>query len=141
LAEWLQEAQTSLAERRRFEAKAREWVRLGRGKSALMDEVELREVRRWLDGAAGLGGRPSADLLALIARSERAVASQARRYRFMLARLIISTIALAVMLVITWLQYQAAKRAHEHELANEKQRQLDTARLLGMASMEQGREL
>src|SRR5262249_55599068 len=37
LAEWLQEAQTSLAERRRFEAKAREWVRLGRGKSAVMD--------------------------------------------------------------------------------------------------------
>jgi WD40 repeat protein len=141
LAEWLQEAQTSLAERRRFEAKAREWVRLGRGKSAVMDEVELREARRWLDDAARLGLRPSADLLALIARSEQRVAALARRHRFMIARLIVSAGVLAVMLVITWLQYQAARRAHAHELAIEQQRQLDTTRLLGMASMEQGREL
>ncbi len=140
LAEWLQEAQTSLAERRRLEAKAREWVRLGRGKSAVMDEVELREAQRWIGGAASLGLRPSADLLALIARSEKAVAALARRHRFMLARLITVTIALAVMLVITWVQYQAAQHAHAHELANEKQRQLDNERLLGMASMEQGRE-
>src|SRR5262249_28937720 len=111
LAEWLQEAQTSLAERRRLEAKAREWVRLGRGKSALMDEVELREAERWLAGAAGLGLQPSADLLALIARSKQAVASLARRQRFLLFRLIAATFGLAVMLVFTVLEYREAQRA------------------------------
>src|SRR5215468_4508620 len=122
LAEWLQEAQTSLAERRRFEAKAREWVRLGRGKSALMDEVELREAQRWLDGAAGLGLRPSADLLALIASSRETVAAIARRRRFLLVRLIAVIVGLWVMLVLTVVEYRKAQRAldsdRKHALEN-----------------------
>ena len=57
LMTWLKDEGAALALRRRFEAKAGEWVRLGRGSSGLLDEVQLREVERWLASISRRGVR------------------------------------------------------------------------------------
>jgi WD40 repeat protein len=51
LQEWLMERREAEQIRRGLEAKAAEWVRFGRGTGGLLDEVELREVERWLQQA------------------------------------------------------------------------------------------
>jgi hypothetical protein len=57
LQSWLAERREAEQARRRLEAKAAEWVRLGRGSAGLLDEAELLEAERWLDSpdAADLG--------------------------------------------------------------------------------------
>jgi WD40 repeat protein len=59
--------------RQRLEAKAAEWVRLGRSRGGLLDEVELLEVERALasPNAAEMGF--SADLEALVKKSREAI--------------------------------------------------------------------
>jgi len=49
LQEWLGERRDAELSRRRLEAKATEWVRLGQGSRGLLDKAELSEARRWLD--------------------------------------------------------------------------------------------
>ena len=51
LVDWLEDERAAIAMRRRLEAKAAEWVRLGRGSSGLLDAAQLREAERWLAGA------------------------------------------------------------------------------------------
>jgi len=138
LTEWLQEAQTSLAQRRRLEARAKEWIQLDRDPRALLDEVELREAERWLDSAAGIGLRASGDLLALITSSRQRmesnvrqrVASAVRRHRWTIAGLVAVATVLLAMLVITVRQNRVAQDA-----------QLATSHFLGTANLEQGRDL
>lgn len=48
LAQWVTERREAELARRRLEAKAAEWVRLGQGTGGLLDEVELLEAQRWL---------------------------------------------------------------------------------------------
>jgi len=57
LQQWVAEWREAEQIRRRLEAKATEWVRLGRGSGGLLDAVELREAERWLASpdAADLG--------------------------------------------------------------------------------------
>jgi WD40 repeat protein len=78
LRHWLGERREAEQIRRRLEAKAQEWVRLGRGSGGLMDEVELLEAERWLASAdaADLGYGP--DLPALVAQSRQAIEASAR---------------------------------------------------------------
>ena len=45
---WIAQRRGAEQTRRRLEAKAEEWVRLGRGSGGLLDEVELTEAERWL---------------------------------------------------------------------------------------------
>lgn len=47
---WLIERREAEQTRRRLEARAAEWVRLGRDSGGLLDQVELREAERWLAG-------------------------------------------------------------------------------------------
>jgi hypothetical protein len=79
LAGWVIERREAEQTRRRLEAKAEEWVRLGRGSAGLLDAVELAEVDRWLAGpdAADLGY--AAELPALAEASRAALAEAARR--------------------------------------------------------------
>ena len=79
LREWLGERRGAEQIRRRLEAKAAEWVRLGRGSGGLLDEVELLEAKRWLDSpdAQELGG-VSEDLRDL-AQGSRTAIEQAER--------------------------------------------------------------
>ena len=48
LKQWLAERGQGEQLRRRLEAKANEWVRLGSGEGGLLDRVELDEVQSWL---------------------------------------------------------------------------------------------
>ncbi len=51
LVDWLEDERAAMAVRRRLEAKAAEWVRLGRGAGGLLDSEQLREARHWLASA------------------------------------------------------------------------------------------
>jgi WD40 repeat protein len=137
LADWMQEARTSLTEHRRLEAKAMEWVRLGRGRSALLDDVELSDAERVAADAAGRGVHASVDLTALVTASRRRVQAMQRRRRSLLVAGIAAIVALVVMLGLTLWQYKIAQGAR----AREQQEQRHTTHLLGMADMEQGRVL
>lgn len=59
--EWVQSRRAAELGRRRLEAKADEWVRLGRGRGGLLDVVEMTEAETWLKGtdAADVGYKPS----------------------------------------------------------------------------------
>lgn len=48
LVSWLHNERTTLEMRRNLEAKAQEWLRLGRGNAGLLDAVALAEAERWL---------------------------------------------------------------------------------------------
>ena len=110
LAGWLQEVQAPLAERRRLEARARDWVRLGRGRAGLLDEVLRRDAERWLATAATTGVRAGDDILALVAASRRrSTALTRRRYGLIAAALVAAAIPTA--LLITGALRPAAPRA------------------------------
>ncbi|NER95910.1 MAG: TIR domain-containing protein [Symploca sp. SIO1B1] len=51
LQEWIEKRQEAEQTRRRLMLKVEEWERLGRGDGGLLDEVELAEVRRWLNSS------------------------------------------------------------------------------------------
>ncbi|MDH7486283.1 MAG: SUMF1/EgtB/PvdO family nonheme iron enzyme [Anaerolineae bacterium] len=78
LQEWLSERREAEQTRRRLEAKAAEWLRLGRGTGGLLDEVELLEAERWLASpdAADLGTGET--LPALVQASRAAIAAAER---------------------------------------------------------------
>ena len=75
--EWVQARRDAEQTRRRLEAKAKEWVRLGRG-GGLLDKTELPEAERWLASpdAAELG---IDDDIAALAATSRGVIDQAER--------------------------------------------------------------
>lgn len=73
LVTWLDEERVTMVTRRRLEAKAAEWVRLGRGNAGLLDQVQLLEAKTWLESpdAQRLGYRE--DLPALVQASQEAI--------------------------------------------------------------------
>ena len=66
---WLAERREAEQDRRRLEAKTAEWIRLGRKRNGLLDEVELAEAERWVSSpdTADLGY--DEDLLAFVQAS------------------------------------------------------------------------
>jgi WD40 repeat protein len=80
LVQWLEDERAAVATRRRLEAKAADWGRLGRGSAGLLDERQLAEAERWLESAeaAYLGYDPA---LADLARASRAALDEAERQR------------------------------------------------------------
>jgi WD40 repeat protein len=92
LVGWLEDERAALATRRRLEAKAAEWVRLGRGTSGLLDREQLLEAEHWLASpeADDLGFDPALPELVVFSRAaiEEAEAEQeaARRRELEQAR-------------------------------------------------------
>lgn len=78
LVNWLEDERAAIATRRRLEAKAAEWVRLGSGAAGLLDEVQLAEAERWLNSAEAAYLGYDEALLDLVTAS-RAAIDQARR--------------------------------------------------------------
>ena len=78
LVGWLEDERVALAARRRLEAKANEWLRLGRGSGGLLDEIQLRDAERWLLGpdAAYVGYN---EALHALVQSSRDAIDAARR--------------------------------------------------------------
>jgi WD40 repeat protein/energy-coupling factor transporter ATP-binding protein EcfA2 len=108
LAVWLQEAQAGLADRRWLDSKVAEWVRRGRVRIGLLDEVELREAERLQDTPAGKRLGTDQDLAALIALSRRQVKTIARGWKALIS-LVTSTSVLLVMLALFVFWYRNAK--------------------------------
>lgn len=73
LQRWLTERREAEQARRRLEAKADEWVRLGRGASGLLDGAELAETERWLNNPDADELGPSEALPALVTASLEAL--------------------------------------------------------------------
>ena len=73
LQAWIDERREAELTRRRLETKASEWSRLGRGEGGRLDEAELTEAERWLEGADAAELGSSEELAALVAESRTAV--------------------------------------------------------------------
>ncbi|UPJ49341.1 TIR domain-containing protein [Bradyrhizobium sp. 200] len=73
LHEWISNRRDKEKTRRRLDAKAKEWIRLGKGDGGLLDTVELAEAEGWLNSpdATELGYGP--DLPALVYASRKAI--------------------------------------------------------------------
>ncbi len=71
LVDWLEDERSALSVRRRLEAKAAEWVRLGRGNSGLLDREQLIEAEHWLASyeAEYLGFDPTLPELVVFSRA------------------------------------------------------------------------
>jgi WD40 repeat protein len=71
LVDWLEDERSALSTRRRLEAKAAEWIRLGRGSSGLLDLEQLREAEHWLasSDAEYLGFDPGLPELVVFSRA------------------------------------------------------------------------
>ncbi len=104
LVDWLRDEREAMVVRRRLEVKADEWVRLGQGRSGLLDDVQLAETERWLasSDAAYLGYDPALPALVRASRAarERAATRQwrARQVRYFTISLIIALLALSLSL-------------------------------------------
>jgi tetratricopeptide (TPR) repeat protein len=99
---WLAERSGGEDTRLQLEAKAGEWVRLGRGTEGLLDEGELLVARRWLESPEAADVGYSEALFALV-QASRAAIDEANRER---------------------------ERAIEH--ATQRERELEYARTLGL---------
>jgi WD40 repeat protein len=51
---WLDEKRASIIKRQGLEAKAREWIRLGRGTGGLLDDIQLKEAEQWMNSPEAL---------------------------------------------------------------------------------------
>ncbi len=73
---WLNERRESELTRRRLEGKAQEWARLGRDTGGLLDEIEVLEAERWLQGAEATDIGFDQALPELVERSQAVIAAQ-----------------------------------------------------------------
>lgn len=74
---WADERREAERVRRRLEAKAAEWVRLGKGRGGLLDDAALPGAGRWLDDADAADLGYDAALPELVAASQQALAAAA----------------------------------------------------------------
>jgi WD40 repeat protein len=72
---WLNERREGELTRRRLEGKASEWIRLGRDAGGLLDEIEVLEAERWLQGAEAADMGFDEALPELVERSQAAIAA------------------------------------------------------------------
>ncbi|HEY0068437.1 MAG TPA: NACHT domain-containing protein [Chloroflexia bacterium] len=120
LRQWLHERRDAEQTRRRLEAKAVEWVRLGRGRGGLLDESELAEAERWLNSPDANDLGYSATLSDLAALSRATLDEEQRQREVALQRELEQAQALAA---------EQQKRTAEHLSANRRLR----LRALGLA--------
>jgi energy-coupling factor transporter ATP-binding protein EcfA2 len=83
LVDWLEEARAEMTTRRRLEAQAAEWTRLGCGSGGLLDAVQLAEAERWLASPEAQELGTDQQLAAFVAASRQAVdrAVRGRRWK------------------------------------------------------------
>lgn len=119
LGQWIEERRDVEQLRRRLEARAQEWIHLGRGAGGLLDEIQLREAAAWLSSsdAQDLGTHP--DLFALVTASQVAIQERnaaqetTRRYQLVLERRakrrlqgLVAFLLLALLLMGSWFARQ-----------------------------------
>lgn len=81
LAEWIAQGREAEQTRRRLDAQAVEWERLGRSSGGLLDPIELLEAETWINSAnANILGYQNR-LLELVNASRKAIANQQKQQR------------------------------------------------------------
>jgi TIR domain/NACHT domain/CHAT domain len=128
LQEWIKLRRKAEQARRRLEAQAQEWVRLGQGSGGLLDAIELAEAERWLKSsdAQELGYSPSS--IALITHSQQAIQAaiqekldreqKSRKAEQVRNRVIIGSLGTILVLgsvagIFTWKQQQQTQAAKQ----------------------------
>jgi len=81
LQRWLDDRREAEQVRRQLEAKAAEWVRLGRSSGGLLDEIELLEAEEWMGSSDALGLGHSETLSALVEASQTAKKARSKQKR------------------------------------------------------------
>ncbi|MFQ5791202.1 MAG: WD40 repeat domain-containing protein, partial [Acidobacteriota bacterium] len=92
---WFTERREAEQTRQQLETKAAEWVRLGRGRDGLLDEVELLEAERWLNILDTTGLGYSEDVPALMEASRAAIEEAEREKEAARRRELVQAHALA----------------------------------------------
>ncbi|MCB1807550.1 MAG: hypothetical protein KDJ99_21085, partial [Candidatus Competibacteraceae bacterium] len=154
LQDWVEERREAEQVRRRLDAKAAEWVRLGQGSGGLLDEAALPEAERWLASpdAGDLGF--DATLPALVQASQLAIqrelaqaqafANEQKRAASRLRRLMVGLVAVLLVAIaaglFAWTQSQRADaRRIEAQQSEQKAKQLAEAEALARAEAENAR--
>jgi WD40 repeat protein len=102
--------------RRQLEAKAADWVRLGRKKSGLLRDVELREAQRWLESPAAAALGSSERLVGLVEASRADVQERsARRRKGWL--IVLGTACLITLLGAGYAEHQREEASRQREIA------------------------
>ena len=78
LQTWLSERREAEQDRRRLEARVADWVRRGRGRNGLLDELELAEAARWLASSDAVELGYDETLPALVEASQAAIEESQR---------------------------------------------------------------
>ena len=103
LQQWLGERREAEQTRRRLEAKAAEWVRLGRGSDGLLHGYELAEARQWLVSPDAVDLGYTADLADLVRAS--------RKYQMKMRAILWGSLA-SIALIIGYILYNAIRNPH-----------------------------
>lgn len=98
LKRWVSDLHEAEEHRRRLEAKAAEWVRLGSKNGGLLDEIELAEATVWLESAEAqvLGASPSLKALMQASYTARNKARNLLRGR----RIALGALAICMFIVV-----------------------------------------
>lgn len=143
-AAWLDDRRAHEGMRRRLESKATEWRRLGSQDGGLLDEIELAEAQRWLEGHDEAEREASADLSALITASRETIearaAEEARRHaeqlatqrrlaetrrqaarRLGLLSVVLAALFIAALVLLVWVN-QERRAAEQARIAAERAR-------------------
>jgi WD40 repeat protein len=140
--EWVQSRREAESGRRRLEAKAEEWTRLGRRSGGLLDAAELPEAERWLAGpdAADLGYDETLPALVQASRAAQTeeAARRRRAVRFRLGAVAVIGLLISTVMGVSWWgasldaaskkslaekERQAAKAAADYAIGQEKLKQ------------------
>jgi WD40 repeat protein len=127
LETWIAKGRAAEKIRRRLAEKADDWQQLGGKKGGLLDELELLEAEKWMQGANAQGIKPDQKIVDLIAVSRREVRRQRRRERLLLAgSLVVSIVMFAALLLILNQQSQLQDRSRQlaAQLAQSRSREL-----------------
>jgi WD40 repeat protein len=132
---WVTERREAELTRRRLEAKAAEWVRLGGKSGGLLDAIELREAEQWLAGPDATDLGYSASLADLAITSRRAL-----RRAFLLRVISLTVAVLAVIAVVAmYAIWQRSAAQREGTLRRQVEVQLALSRSRQVAAVARNR--
>jgi len=118
LVAWLDQARFEIATGRRLQARAEEWLRLGRSWSDLLNRQELDEAESWLKRPEAKDLGDDGRLAALVTASRRAIDLRARSVKVFAALCALALLALAASGYVS----RRALKAAENQLSEQQKR-------------------
>lgn len=110
LKDWdvLKQEKYQLEHLSRLEEKAHEWVRFGRSNYGLLSELEFLQATDWLSDPEDSRSGASDDVRQFMEASRRRHRSEVRNLRLVLSGLAVGSIIIAVLGVLSWIQWGEA---------------------------------